>query len=140
MGLVDDEKDGFPRTLLGFQKGFLDLAIDGALGESRGETEETVDMIQEIGSAQGGEGGIVGFEKVFIQGVYVVSQGEGFSYPGVSRKEQDTASAFDIIEPSHGFLEGFRLEDILGFEIFIKREPFEAKPGEQVFHGRTSPL
>ena len=42
MGLIDDEEDGFPRTFLGFQKRFLDLAIDGALGESGGETEETI--------------------------------------------------------------------------------------------------
>jgi len=42
MGLIDDEKDGFSRTLPGFQKGLLDLTIDGALGESRGKTEQTV--------------------------------------------------------------------------------------------------
>ena len=42
MGLVDDEKDGFSRTLLGFQERLLDLAIDGALGEPGWETEETI--------------------------------------------------------------------------------------------------
>ena len=42
MGLVDDEEDGFSRTLLGFQKSLLDLTIDGALGESGGETKETI--------------------------------------------------------------------------------------------------
>jgi hypothetical protein len=42
MGLVDDEKDALSRTLLGFQKGLLDLAIDSALGESLGEAEQTI--------------------------------------------------------------------------------------------------
>jgi len=42
MSLVDDDEDGFSRTLFGFQESFLDLAIDGALGESRRKTEETI--------------------------------------------------------------------------------------------------
>ena len=42
MGLIDDEEDGLSRTLSGFQKGFLDLTIDGALGEPRRETEDAV--------------------------------------------------------------------------------------------------
>jgi hypothetical protein len=42
VGLIDDEKDGFSRALLGFQKGLLDLAIDGALGEPGGKAEETI--------------------------------------------------------------------------------------------------
>jgi hypothetical protein len=42
MGFIDDEKDRFPRTLPEFQKGLLDLTIDGALGESGRETEETI--------------------------------------------------------------------------------------------------
>jgi hypothetical protein len=140
MGLIDDEKDSLSRTLSGFQKRFLDLAIDGALGESGRQTEETIDVIQKIRPTQGRERCIVGFEKVLIQGVYVAPEGEGFTYPRVSGQKQDAAPPFDIIEPSHGFLEGFGLEDILGLEIFIKREPFETKPSEQVFHGRTSPL
>jgi hypothetical protein len=97
-------------------------------------------VIQEIGATQGGKGGIVGFEQVLIEGVHVAPQGEGFSHAGVSSEKQEAAPPFDIIEPSHGFLEGLRLEDILGLEIFIKRKPFETKPSEQVFHGRTSPL
>jgi hypothetical protein len=86
-------------------------------------------------------GGIVGFEKVLIQSIHVVPEGEGFSHlpPGRGQK-QDAAPAFDIIGPSHGFLEGLGLEDILGLEVFIKRKPFETKPGKQVFHGMTSPL
>ncbi len=126
----------------------MDLAIDGALGEPWRQPEETVDVIQEIGPAQGGKGGVVGFEKVLIQGIDVAAEGEGFSHPGVSGQKQDAAPAFDIIEPGHGFLEGLRFEDILSLEILIKRKPFETKPGEQVFsarggsfgHGRTSPL
>ena len=42
MGLIDDEEDGLSRTFSGFQKGFLDLTIDGALGEPRRETEDAV--------------------------------------------------------------------------------------------------
>jgi hypothetical protein len=140
VGLIDDEKDGFPRALLGFQKGLLDLAIDGALGEPRGEAEEAIDVIQQVGTTQSGKGSIVGFEKILIQGVYVAPQGESLSHPGVSGEKQDAAAPFDIIEPSHGFLEGLRFEDILGLEVLIKRESFETKPSEQVFHGRTSPL
>jgi len=140
MGLIDDQEDGLSRTLLGFQKRLLDLTVDGALGESRGQPEETIDVIQEIGATQGGKGGIVGFEKVLIESIDVAPEGEGLSYPGISGQKQDAAPPFDIIEPSHGFLEGFRLEDILGPEILIKREAFQSKPGKQVFHGRTSPL
>ena len=140
MSFVNDEKDGLSRTFFGFQESFLDLAIDGALGESGREPEEAIDVIQEIGAAQGREGCIVRFEKVLIQGVHVAPEGEGFPYPGVSGEKQDAAPAFDIIESGHGFLEGLRLEDILGLEVLIKRKTFETKPGEQVFHGRTSPL
>ena len=85
-------------------------------------------MIQQIRATQGGKGGIVGFEKILIEGVHVAPQGEGLSHPGISGEKQDAAPAFDIIEPSHGFLEGLRLEDILGLEILIKRKPFEPKP------------
>jgi hypothetical protein len=97
-------------------------------------------VVQQIRPAQGGEGGIVRFEKILIEGVHVAPEGEGFSHAGISGQKQDTAPPFDIIEPSHGFLEGFRLEDILSLEILIKRKPFETKPSQQVFHGRTSPL
>jgi hypothetical protein len=140
MGFIDDEKDGFSRTLLGFQKYLLDLTVDSALGEPGGETEETIQVIQQIRATQGGKGGIVGFEEILIEGVDVAPQGEGLSHPGVSSQKQDATPALDIIEPSHGFLEGFRFEDILGLEILIKRESFETKPSKQVFHGRTSPL
>jgi hypothetical protein len=140
MSLVDDQEDGLPRTLFGFQKGLLDLTIDGALGESGREAEETIDVIQQIGTTQGGKRGIVGFKKILIKGIDVASQGEGLSHPGVPGQKQDAAPAFDIIEPSHGFLEGLRLEDILGLEILIKRKPFEPKPSQQVLHGMTSPL
>jgi hypothetical protein len=140
MSFVNDEKYGLPRTFLGLQKGFLDLTIDGALGESGGESEEAVDVIQQIGPAQCGKGGIVGFEQVFIEGVHIASEGEGFSHSGISGQKKDSAPAFDIIESGHGFLEGFGIEDILSLEIFIKRKGLKPKPGEQIFHGRTSPL
>jgi hypothetical protein len=140
MGLIDDQEDGFSRTLFGFQESLLDLTVDGAFGESRGETEETIYVIQQIRPTQGGKGGIVGFEKILIEGVHVAPQGEGLSHSGVSGEKQNASPAFDIIEPSHSFLEGFGLEDILGLEILIKRKRFEPKPSEEVFHGRTSPL
>jgi len=97
-------------------------------------------MIEQIRATQSGKRGIVGFEKILIEGVYVTPQGEGLSHPGISGEKQDAAAPFDIIEPSYGFLEGLRFEDILGLEVLIKRESFETKPSEQVFHGRTSPL
>jgi hypothetical protein len=140
MGFVDDHEYGLSRTLFGLQKGFLDLTIDGALGESRGQTKETVQVIQEICATQGGKRGIVGFKKILIKGIDVASQGEGLSHPGVPGQEQDAAPAFDIVKAGHGFLEGLGFEDILGLEILIKRKPFETKPSKQVFHGRTSPL
>ena len=46
MGLIDDQEYGLSRTLPEFQKALLDLTIDGALGEPRGETEETIKVIQ----------------------------------------------------------------------------------------------
>jgi hypothetical protein len=140
MGLVNDDKDSFPRTFFGFQESFLDLAIDGALGESGGQPQETIDVIQEIRPTQGRERGIVGFEKVLIEGIHIAPEGEGFAHPGISGEKQDAAPPLDIVEPGRGFLEGLGLEDILGLEVLIKREPFETKPGKQVFHGRTSPL
>ena len=97
-------------------------------------------MAEQIRAAQGREGSIVGFEKVLIEAIHVTPQGEGFSHSGISGQKQDAAPTLDIVEPGHGFLEGLRLEDILGLEIFIKRKRFETEPSEQVFHGRTSPL
>jgi hypothetical protein len=42
MGLIDDQEDGFSRTLLGFEEGLLDLSIDSALGESGRQSEEAI--------------------------------------------------------------------------------------------------
>jgi hypothetical protein len=140
MSFVDDHEYGLSRTLFGLQKGLLDLTVDGALGDSGRKAEETVQVIQEICATQGGKRGIVGFKKILIKGIDVASQGEGLSHAGISSQKQDAAPALDIVKPSHGFLEGFRLEDILRLEILIKRKPFEPKPSKQVFHGRTSPL
>jgi hypothetical protein len=97
-------------------------------------------VAEQIGPAQGGEGGIVGFEKVLIEAVHVTSEGEGFPYSGVSGQKQDTASAFDIIESGLALFKGLGIEGLLSLDVFIKREFFESEPGEEVFHGRTSPL
>jgi hypothetical protein len=130
MSLVDDEKDGPTRTVPGFQKGLLDLAVDGALGESGRQPEEAVDVIQEICPAQGGKGSIVGFEQILIESVHVATEGEGFAYPGISGQKQDAAAAFDIVKPGQGFLEGLCFEDILGLEVLIKRKRLEPKPSQ----------
>jgi len=130
MCFVNDHKYGLSRTFLGFQKGLLDLTIDGALREPWGKPQETVKVIQQIGATESGKRGIVGFEQVLIEGVYVAPEGEGLSHSGISGQKQDAAPAFDIIETSHGFLEGLRLEDILSLEILIKRKPLEPKPSQ----------
>ncbi len=85
MGLIDDEDYGFSHLLFGFEQGLLDLAVDGAFGQSVRESEEPVEVIEEIGPAQGGQGGIMGGEEIFIQAVDETSQGEGFSHPGIAR-------------------------------------------------------
>ena len=97
-------------------------------------------MIQQIRPAQGGKGGIVRFEQVLIEGIHVTPQGESLSHPRISGQKQDAAPAFDIVESCRGLFKGFGLQDILGLEVLIKRKSFQSKPGEEVFHGRTSPL
>jgi hypothetical protein len=134
MGLIDDEEDGFPELLFGFQKGLLDLGVDGALGKPLRESEEAVDVIEEIGPAQGSQGGVVGSEKIFIESVHIASQGEGFTHAGISGEKQDTAPAFDIIEPSQGLIEGLGVQGIGGFDVFVERETFQAEPGREIFH------
>jgi hypothetical protein len=73
MGLIDNQKDGLSRTFPGFQESLLDLTVNGALGEPRGKTEETIKVIQQIRPAQGGKRRIVGFEKIFIEAVRVLT-------------------------------------------------------------------
>ena len=129
MGFIDDKEDGFSHLLFGFQDGLLDLGVDGALGHSVGETEEPVDVIEEIGPAQGGQWGVVGGEKVFIEAVHIASQSEGFSHPGISGEKEDSSPALDIIEPCHGLIKGLGIQGILRFDVFVKRESFQAEPG-----------
>ena len=45
VGLIDEEKDGFTGAFLGFEEGFLDLAVDGAFGESGRQAEEAVQVV-----------------------------------------------------------------------------------------------
>jgi hypothetical protein len=129
MGLIDDEQDGFTQLLFGFQEGLLNLGVDGTLGQSLRKPEESVDMIEQIGSAQGGQRGIVGGEKVFIEAVHIASQSEGFSHPGISGEKQDAAPALDIIEPCQGLIKGLGIHGILRFDIFVERESFQSEPG-----------
>lgn len=81
-------------------------------------------MVEQVGSAQGGEGGVVGFEEIFVEVMDIVSQDEGFSYPRVSRQQHDSTTAFDVVESGCGFFEGFCLEHVLSLEVLIKGEVF----------------
>ena len=129
MGLIDDEEDGFTQLLFGFQKGLLDLGVDGALGHSVWKTKEAVDVIEEIGPAQGGQRGVVGGEEIFVEAVHITSQGESFSHTGISGEKQDASPALDIIEPCQGLIKGLGIQGILRFDVFVKRESFQAEPG-----------
>jgi len=53
VGLIDDEDDGLSLLLFGLDDGLLDLAVDSAFGESWGQPQEPVDVIEEIGPAEG---------------------------------------------------------------------------------------
>jgi len=75
MGLIDDQEDGFSGLLFGVQEGFLDLEVDGAFGKPGGQAEEPIDMIQKIGPAEGGQGGVKGFKEIFIEVIDEVAQG-----------------------------------------------------------------
>jgi hypothetical protein len=129
MGLVDDEQDGFAQLLFGFQDGLLDLGVDGTLGQSLREPEEAVDVVEQIGPAQGGQRGIVGGEEVFIEAVHISSQSEGFSHPGISGEKQDATAALDIIEPCQGLIKWLGIHGIVRFDVFVERESFQAEPG-----------
>jgi len=115
--------------LFGFQEGLLDLAVDSTLGHSVGKPEEAVDVIEEIGPAQGGQGCIVGSEEIFVEAVHITSQGECFSHPGISGEKEDASAALDIIEPCQGLIKGLGIQGIEGFDVFVKREPFKTEPG-----------
>ena len=109
----------------------MDLGVDGALGQPLWETQEAVYVIEEIGPAEGGKGGVVGLEEVIVEGVDMVSQGEGFSDARVPCQEQDAASSFDIVKPCHTLFEGLGMESILCFYVFVEGEALEAEPSQE---------
>jgi hypothetical protein len=128
MGLIDDKEDGFPELLFGLQKGLLDLRVDGALGHSVWKAEESVDVKEEIGPAQGGQRGIISVEQVFVEAVDIAPQGECFTDPWISGEKQDASPALDIIEPCQGLIEGLGVEGLGGFDVFVKGESFQSEP------------
>jgi hypothetical protein len=140
MGLIDHEEDGFACRFFGLQESALDLGVDGAFGQPWSEAEEAIDVVEQIGSAEGGKWSIEGLEEILIEAVYEVSEGEGFAHSRVSGEQQDAPSSFDIVQSRDAFFEGVGGEGILGLDVFIKREVFESEPGEEIFHGRTLPL
>ena len=129
MSLIDDKEDGFAELLFGFQECLLDLGVDGAFGQSLREPQEAVDVIEEIGAAQGGQRGVVGCEEVIVERVDIASEGECFPHAGIAGEKKDAAPALDIIEPCKRFIEWFGIEGLGGFDIFVKRESFESEPG-----------
>ena len=112
----------FPESFFGLQQGALDLGVDGAFGDPMGQAYQPVQMGEQIGAAQGGQRGIEGLEEVLVEAVHKAPQGEGFAHPGVSGQQQDPAAAFDVIQPGGAFFQGLGIEDILGLDVFIKRE------------------
>jgi hypothetical protein len=140
MGLIDDEEDGFSRLFFGVQEGMLYLVVDGALGEPWSEAEQTIDVVEEIGPAEGGKGCVEGFEEVFIEGVHIAPESDGFSHPRVSGEEQDAPSSLDVVQACGAFFEGLGIEEIPGLDVFVEGEAFESEPGEEILHGRTLPL
>ena len=90
-------------------------------------------MGEEIGPTEGGKWGIEGLEEIIVEGVDIASQGEGLSDAGVPGQEQDAASLFDIVEPGRALFQGFGIEDILGFDVFVKGEVLEAEPSKRSF-------
>ena len=137
MGLVDDQEDGFSGLLFGVQEGFLDLEVDGAFGESGGQAQEPVEMIQEIGPAESGQGGVDGPEEVLIEPVHIGTQGQGFAHPGIAGEQQDAAPTLDVFQTGEALFQRFGFEEFLGFQVLVERETLEAEPGQEVLHDRT---
>ena len=98
MGLIDDQEDGFTGLFPGVQKGELDLMVDGTFGQPGGQTEEPIDVIKEIGAAEGGQRGIEGFKKVLVEGIDKASHGQGFADTRITGQEQDAPSSFDVFQ------------------------------------------
>jgi hypothetical protein len=84
MRLVDDQEDGFPRLLAGFQEGGLDLSVDGAFGDSRRQPDQAVDVIEHIRPAERGQGGIERFEQILVETVHEAPKREGFADPRIA--------------------------------------------------------
>jgi hypothetical protein len=137
MGFVNNEDNGFSDFFPGLQDGLLNLLVDQAFGDSPFKPQKPVDVAEKIGTAECGQGCIECFEEVFIEIFDKTSQGEGFSYAGISGEEEDTAPPFDIVEPGEAFLEGIGIHGLPGFDVFVKRESLESEPGRHIFHGTT---
>ncbi len=103
MGLIDNEEDGFSGLFFGFQKGLLDLVVDGTFRKPGGQAQEPIDMIKEIGPGEGGKRGIKGFEEVFVEGIDEASHGQGFADPGITGEQQDAPSAFNVFQTGQAF-------------------------------------
>lgn len=84
VGLVDHKQDGFSCLLFGFQDVLLNLLVDGALTHSLLQAEETVDVVEEVGAAESGKGGVEGFEEVFVEGVDETPESDGFAHAGLT--------------------------------------------------------
>ena len=97
-------------------------------------------MIEEIRAAEGGKRGIEWFEQILIEAVHITAEGRDFPYPRISCKQQDAPSSFYVFQSGGGFFQGVGLAEVLGFDVFVKREVFEAAPGKEIFHFRILPL
>lgn len=140
MRLVDDEEDGLSGLLFGLQDGSLDLLVDGALAHSLLQADQAVDVVEEVGAAEGGKRRIERLEEVFIEGVDEAAEGDGLSHAGLAGEEKDAASALDVVEPGRALLEGRGVEYIAGLDVLVKGEALETKPGEELIHERVLAL
>jgi hypothetical protein len=139
VGLIDDQEDGLAGLLFGFKERLLDLVVDGTFGKPGGEPQESIDMIEEIGPGEGGKRGIKGLEEVFVEGIDKTSHGQGLTNSGITGKQEDTSSAFDVIQTGQTFFKRIGRKQIGRFDSLIKREVFETEPGQEILHERTLP-
>lgn len=131
---IDDEEDGFAGSFFGLQESALDLGVDGAFGKPWSQAEKTINVVEQICAAEGGKRGIEGFEEIHVEAVHIATKGDGFAHPRVPCEQQDTPSSFDVLQVGGAFSQGVGVEDVLGLDVFIKREVLESEPGEEVFH------
>jgi len=87
-------------------------------------------VIEQVGAAEGGKRSVVGFKEVFVEGIDIAAQGEGFADAWVAGEQEDAAPAFDVVEPCQALFEGFGIEGLAGLDIFIEREALQSEPGE----------